>query len=112
MDATALLNISAILLAFAAVFGWINTKFLKLPMTIGLVLISLAASMGVIALDAMFDLGYSEVARGALSTIDFHDSLMIGMLHLLLFAGALHTCLLYTSPSPRDKRQSRMPSSA
>ena len=26
--------------------------------------------------------------------------------------GATHTCLLYTSPSPRDKRQSRMPSSA
>ena len=24
----------------------------------------------------------------------------------------LGTCLLYTSPSPRDKRQSRMPSSA
>ena len=24
----------------------------------------------------------------------------------------LHGCLLYTSPSPRDKRQSRMPSSA
>ena len=24
----------------------------------------------------------------------------------------LYTCLLYTSPSPRDKRQSRMPSSA
>ena len=23
-----------------------------------------------------------------------------------------YTCLLYTSPSPRDKRQSRMPSSA
>ena len=24
----------------------------------------------------------------------------------------VRTCLLYTSPSPRDKRQSRMPSSA
>ena len=24
----------------------------------------------------------------------------------------VYTCLLYTSPSPRDKRQSRMPSSA
>ena len=24
----------------------------------------------------------------------------------------VHTCLLYTSPSPRDKRQYRMPSSA
>lgn len=93
MDATALLNISAILLAFAAFFGWINTRYLKLPMTIGLVLISLVASMGVIALDALFDLGYAEVARGLLTTIDFHDSLMIGMLHLLLFAGALHTDL-------------------
>ena len=27
-------------------------------------------------------------------------------------AGRTDTCLLYTSPSPRDKRQSRMPSSA
>ena len=26
--------------------------------------------------------------------------------------GLFNTCLLYTSPSPRDKRQSRMPSSA
>ena len=30
-----------------------------------------------------------------------------------MFGGAAHSgCLLYTSPSPRDKRQSRMPSSA
>ena len=26
--------------------------------------------------------------------------------------GYINACLLYTSPSPRDKRQSRMPSSA
>ena len=26
--------------------------------------------------------------------------------------GRAYSCLLYTSPSPRDKRQSRMPSSA
>ena len=31
---------------------------------------------------------------------------------LTLTAGFNYTCLLYTSPSPRDKRQSRMPSSA
>ena len=31
--------------------------------------------------------------------------------HFLEFEQALD-CLLYTSPSPRDKRQSRMPSSA
>ena len=28
------------------------------------------------------------------------------------FEGEIYICLLYTSPSPRDKRQSRMPSSA
>ena len=27
-------------------------------------------------------------------------------------AGGVHTCLLYTSPSPRDRTRSRMPSSA
>ena len=34
---------------------------------------------------------------------------IIGMLPGL---GPMTACLLYTSPSPRDKRQSRMPSSA
>ena len=29
-----------------------------------------------------------------------------------IYEGQLLACLLYTSPSPRDKRQSRMPSSA
>ena len=33
------------------------------------------------------------------------------MNHVLLYITIL-ACLLYTSPSPRDKRQSRMPSSA
>ena len=32
--------------------------------------------------------------------------------HFVHPADAFHGCLLYTSPSPRDKRQSRMPSSA
>ena len=31
---------------------------------------------------------------------------------ILVYPAAYKTCLLYTSPSPRDKRQSRMPSSA
>ena len=30
----------------------------------------------------------------------------------VIFSGTSNNCLLYTSPSPRDKRQSRMPSSA
>ena len=34
------------------------------------------------------------------------------LLYQVQGADGLKTCLLYTSPSPRDKRQSRMPSSA
>ena len=30
----------------------------------------------------------------------------------LVFLGHIDTCLLYTSPSPRDRTRSRMPSSA
>jgi len=93
MDATTLLNISAILLGFAALFGWLNSMYLRLPLTIGLMLIALLASVSVTGIDAALGLGYAERAREALSRIDFHDSLMIGMLHLLLFAGALHTDL-------------------
>ena len=32
--------------------------------------------------------------------------------HTVAAQGGIGACLLYTSPSPRDKRQSRMPSSA
>ena len=32
--------------------------------------------------------------------------------HLRKLGGEIHVCLLYTSPSPRDRQKSRMPSSA
>ena len=38
--------------------------------------------------------------------------LIHGFLHLLGFDHKKNNCLLYTSPSPRDMRRSRMPSSA
>ena len=34
------------------------------------------------------------------------------MLNLWPFAKKVNPCLLYTSPSPRDRQKSRMPSSA
>ena len=46
-----------------------------------------------------------------LSPAEMAGSLM-SLQTALGFALTIFTCLLYTSPSPRDKRQSRMPSSA
>ena len=40
------------------------------------------------------------------------NSVVLGLQHEQQHQELLVTCLLYTSPSPRDKRQSRMPSSA
>ena len=41
-----------------------------------------------------------------------NDDTPYRLLTLLIMAGSLTICLLYTSPSPRDQRGSRMPSSA
>lgn len=93
MDVSLFLYITAAILFFAAFFGWINEKYLNLPLTIGLVVTALAASLGVMLLDVAFDLGMAMQASHWLKTINFSDSLMLGMLHFLLFAGALHVDL-------------------
>ena len=51
-------------------------------------------------------------ASAAINLISLHPAL-INFAKALLGVEEVHLyCLLYTSPSPRDKRQSRMPSSA
>ena len=87
-------DLVAVLLGLAALFGYINHIFLKLPHTIGLVVIALAVSLGVLAADALAPgLALGESVRGALTRIDFTEALMKGLLAFLLFAGALHVDL-------------------
>jgi len=88
-----MLNIVAILLTLTATFSYLNHRYLKWPMTIGVMAIALAVSLAVIGLD---QLGFAT-PRGhehaLLTSIDFTEVLMQGMLSFLLFAGALHVDL-------------------
>lgn len=94
MVTLSLFQVAAVVLGIAAAFGYLNHRWLRMPQTIGLVVIALAASLVVIALDALAPgLGFQTAVRGALSKIDFHETLMKGMLGFLLFAGALHVDL-------------------
>ena len=89
-----MLELPAIILVFVSIFGFLNHKYLKLPLTVGLVLIALISSLGVILLEAIIpSLTISETVKVWLNEIDFNRTLMNGMLSFLLFAGALHVDL-------------------
>ena len=91
MDHISLLNLAALVVVLAAFFGYLNHRFLRLPPAIGLVVIAMIASLVAILLDQMFPgLGFGDAVRGAMRLVDFDDTLLKGMLGLLLFAGALH----------------------
>ena len=94
MSEFSFLNAAAVIVALAALFGYINHRWLGLPHAIGIVVIALLASLGAIAIDAIFPaLALQGSVRAILANIDFHDVLMKGMLSFLLFAGALHVNL-------------------
>ncbi len=86
-----LLNLAAVVVVLAAVFGYLNHRLLRLPQTIGLVVIAFFASLGAILLDRLIPgLGFAQAVATALQLADFDDALLKGMLGFLLFAGALH----------------------
>ncbi|WP_226550477.1 cation:proton antiporter [Celeribacter naphthalenivorans] len=86
-----LLQITSLLIVLAGAFGAINYLFLKLPSSIGILVVALIASLAVIGLDAIFPASLvEETIRAEVLAFDFSDTLLEGMLGLLLFAGALH----------------------
>jgi len=48
-----LFDTAAVLMILAAVFGWVNHRWLKLPFAIGLLVSALMASAGVLAFDRL-----------------------------------------------------------
>src|SRR5579875_2730162 len=62
-------DLLALLLALAAFFGYLNQRFLRLPLTVGLLLLA--------------------AIRAVLTAVNFPVALLNGFLAFLLFAGAL-----------------------
>lgn len=85
-------TIITVLTVLSAVFAYINTRILKLPFTIGLMIMAIVFTLiiiglGVINKDILLE------AKLLIQSIDFETVLLDVMLSFLLFAGALHTKL-------------------
>jgi len=83
-------SITTILIVLSALFGYINERFLKLPITIGLMVITIAFTVFVVVI-GQFDDTLLLQEKEFISMIDFETVLLDVMLSFLLFAGALHT---------------------
>ncbi len=84
-----LYNTFAIIIVLAAIFGYINFKFLKLPNTIGIMIISLIGSLVMVLVGNIFPHLFKS-SLVLIRTIDFYTVLMKIMLSYLLFAGSIH----------------------
>jgi CPA1 family monovalent cation:H+ antiporter len=82
-------DLLATFITLAAVFGWVNHRFLRLPATIGLMVLSMVFSLFLVGLGKT-GFGNLEGLLGTLEGVDFDEALLNGMLGALLFAGALH----------------------
>ncbi len=84
-----LFQLIATVMSLTAVFSYINYRYIKLPITIGVMLLSLVFSLMLVLLNQL-GWDFQTKAEGILKQIEFDDTLMHGMLSFLLFAGALH----------------------
>ena len=106
----------ALILGFA--FGYLAIR--RQGIYFAMVTLALAQIIYFMALQLPFtggENGLQGIPRGQLlGFIDLNDSLnmyyFVFGIFLVGFAIIYRTCLLYTSPSPRDRQKSRMPSSA
>lgn len=84
-----LFDLISILITLSAIFGYVNYRYIRLPSTIGLMLISLVMSLTLIILGHVGPGIEVAWARELVGGINFNKTLMGGMLSFLLFAGAL-----------------------
>ena len=78
-----------LLLAIAALFSFIVVRYLKLPLTIGLMILGMILSVLIMSI-RYFDAELISHPPRIFENLDFHDFLMKGVLGFLLFSGAVH----------------------
>lgn len=87
-------DLLALLLMTAATAGFINYKWLRLPSAIGLLVVSLAISLSIIATGWLFGVpGIAHFTEYTVGLADLPHLLFDGALGFLLFAAALHVDL-------------------
>jgi len=91
----------SVLIVISAIFAYINARFLKLPASIGVMVIALLVSLGLLATDNIFPHTFDRITT-LLHSIDLTEILMGAMLNFLLFAGAIHIHLV-------DLKEQRIP---
>ena len=82
-------EISSLVITLAAACSYINFKYVRLPPTIGIMLMSLVGSLLLAALGHAWPPLHDHVAK-LMAQIDFRQIVLHGMLAFLLFAGSLH----------------------
>ncbi|MEO6681567.1 MAG: sodium:proton antiporter [Ginsengibacter sp.] len=83
-------NIITMLVVLAAIFAYINHRLIKLPGSIGIMVLSVVASLIILALGNVFPQIFQKIAEGV-ATIDFQSIVLRIMLSFLLFAAAIQT---------------------
>lgn len=86
------LDVITLLITMAAIFLAVNVKFLKMPTTIGLMILAMVMSVVVIGAGAVFP-GFRAGVTEVMTEYQFADVLFKVMLNFLLFAGALEVNL-------------------
>lgn len=78
------------LIVLASIFSYLNYRFLKLPSTIGIMVIAIVVSIFLVSFgETVLPITFGHL-HNLMTSIDFTEVLMGAMLNFLLFAGGIH----------------------
>lgn len=91
----------SVLIVLASFFAYFNVRFLKLPSTIGIMVLAMAVSIFLVVFGNIFPNTLNRISS-LIAGFDFTELLMGAMINFLLFAGAIHINL-------KDLKEQRTP---